>query len=323
MRTGRFNLRYFRREWREGPLFVSPTFEALPAPSSTPRRVAAAALGRGCEEAVDMETAADPREVGMSASRLQKITRWMHGWVDSGKLPGMTVAIARQGKLAYMQTCGCKDAEEGADISPSTIFRIYSMTKPIVSAAAMILYEEGKFQLDGPIAEHLPEFKEPRVFVSGGTDGDPLVTEPATRGITFRDLLTHTSGLSYGDSDSVVDKLYRQELGQASWEDSIRMRLNLKEFVERIARAPLLFNPGTSWRYSYSTDVLGRLLGELTAQPLANCVPRGTWLCVVHTGGWGCLQSCCRGSHWTASCRSGCASRCAWSTRASPCRRSR
>eukprot|EP01045_Picozoa_sp_COSAG04_P004178 COSAG04_NODE_178_length_21394_cov_8.221507_2_plen_237_part_00 len=217
----------------------------------------------------------------------------------------MTVAIARQGKLAYMQTCGCKDAEEGeppryippsglhssqdasdiaciwvaffsrcqrslptgADISPSTIFRIYSMTKPIVSAAAMILYEEGKFQLDGPIAEHLPEFEEPRVYVSGGTDGEPLVTEPvrerpfpkrrplasrhhsavahtdgsrcvaqASRGITFRDLLTHTSGLSYGDSDSVVDKLYRQELGQASWEDSIRMRLNLKEFVERIAR---------------------------------------------------------------------------------------
>ena len=116
------------------------------------------------------------------------------------------------------------------------------------------------------------------------TDGSRCAAQ-ASRGITFRDLLTHTSGLSYGDSDSVVDKLYRQELGQASWEDSIRMRLNLKEFVERIARAPLLFNPGTSWRYSYSTDVLGRLLGELTAQPLANCVPRGTWLCVVHTGG--------------------------------------
>ena len=168
----KFHVRYFRSDWRDGPVFVSPSFSPIVAagwgqgaPASvsthTPRAVAEGAVSPDCEDVMMIESASDPREVGMSASRLTNVSNWAKEWVDSGKVPGMSVAIARHGKLAYMQTYGDQDVEQQVPFAPDTIVRLYSMSKPLVSAAAMILYEKGKFQLDDVISEHLPEFKSP------------------------------------------------------------------------------------------------------------------------------------------------------------------
>ncbi len=170
----KFHVRYFRSDWRDGPIFVSPSFsptvldawsQGAPASVSTPvtpRAVAEGAVSPDCEDVMMIESASDPREVGMSASRLTNVSNWAKEWVDSGKVPGMSVAIARHGKLAYMQTYGDQDVDQRVPFAPDTIVRLYSMSKPLVSAAAMILYEKGKFQLDDLISEHLPEFKAPR-----------------------------------------------------------------------------------------------------------------------------------------------------------------
>ena len=139
-----------------------------------------------------------------------------------------------------------------------TLLRFYSMTKPIVSVCAMVAYERGLFQLDEPISIHLPGFAKPRVVLPGGG------SEPAAREITFRDLLTHTAGLAYGDSEHAVDEAYR-EVG-CGWDAPYK--LTLEEFVDRIGALPLAYQPGSSWRYSYATDVLGRLLEVVTGLPL-------------------------------------------------------
>ena len=132
----------------------------------------------------------------------------MKGWVDSGKLPGMVVAVMRKGELAFAETYGKADVERNKPMRPDTIFRIYSMTKPLTSTAIMMLYEEGRFQLDDPISKFIPAFANPRVY-AGGSRGK-IDTVPAEREITFRDLLTHTSGLTYGFMESnPVDALYR------------------------------------------------------------------------------------------------------------------
>ena len=129
-----------------------------------------------------------PDQVGLSAARLARISSWMRGWVDSGKLPGMTVCVMRRGELAYAETYGKADVERNKPMRPDTIVRIYSMTKPLTSTAIMMLYEEGRFQLDEPISKFIPAFKSPRVY-AGGSRGK-IDSVPAEREITFRDLLT-------------------------------------------------------------------------------------------------------------------------------------
>jgi hypothetical protein len=177
----KFQVRYFRSDWRDGPIFVSPSFSPMvvaawdqgaptPVSTHTPRAVAEGAVCPDCEDVMMIESASDPREVGMSASRLTNVSNWAKEWVNSGKVPGMSVAIARHGKLAYMQTFGDQDVEQQVPFAPDTIVRLYSMSKPLVSAAAMILYEKGKFQLDDLISEHLPEFKSPRERAQQNSD---------------------------------------------------------------------------------------------------------------------------------------------------------
>uniref|UniRef100_A0A7S4BDV2 Beta-lactamase-related domain-containing protein n=1 Tax=Chrysotila carterae TaxID=13221 RepID=A0A7S4BDV2_CHRCT len=205
-----------------------------------------------------------PEAVGISSARLTQITRWSDGWVAAGKLPGMLTMIARHGQVCYMHSSGYADVATKQPLTERTLMRMYSMTKPVVSVAAMILYERGLFQLDEPISKHLRCFARPVVMLDDGT------TEPANREITFRDLLTHTSGLSYGDSDNRVDEMY-EEAG-CGWD--MPNKMTLEEFVERLATLPLAFQPGFSWRYSYSTDVLGRLLEVLSGMPLDELLAR-------------------------------------------------
>ena len=207
---------------------------------------------------------AAPDQVGLSAARLDRITQWMSRWVDSGRLPGMTVAIMRKGELAYAHTYGRADVERSKPMRPDTIVRIYSMTKPLTSTAIMMLYEEGRFQLDDPISKFIPAFANPRVY-AGGSRGK-IDSVPAEREITFRDLLTHTSGLTYGFMESnPVDALYR-----AKGADGVEYgtaETSLKEVTEKLASFPLIAQPGKAWNYSVSTDVLGYLVEVISSMP--------------------------------------------------------
>ncbi len=202
-----------------------------------------------------------PEQVGLSAARLARISGWMRGWVDSGKLPGMTVCVMRKGQLAFAETYGKADIERNKPMRPDTIVRIYSMTKPLTSTAIMMLYEEGRFQLDEPISKFIPAFKNPRVY-AGGSRGK-IDSVPAEREITFRDLLTHTSGLTYGFMESTpVDAVYRDQkidFGTAT--------ASLADVIERLAAVPLIAQPGKAWNYSVATDVLGYLVQVISGQP--------------------------------------------------------
>jgi CubicO group peptidase (beta-lactamase class C family) len=203
-----------------------------------------------------------PDQVGLSAARLARISAWMKAWVDSGKLPGLLVAVMRKGELAFAETYGKADVERNKPVRPDTLYRIYSMTKPLTSTAIMMLYEEGRFQLDNPISRFIPAFANSRVYV-GGSRGK-LDTIPAERDITFRDLLSHTSGLTYGFMEATpVDALYRSKNGV----DFQTATTSLKDVVEKLATFPLIAQPGKAWNYSVSTDVLGYLVEVISGQP--------------------------------------------------------
>ena len=203
-----------------------------------------------------------PEDVGLSTPCLARVTGWMRRWVDSGRLPGLLVAVVRNDGLAYFETCGCRDVEAKLPVEPDTIYRIYSMTKPITTVAALMLYEEGCFQLDDPVANFIPAFAGTRVFAGG--DAESFTTIPLARPITVHDLMIHTSGLTYGfQHEHAVDALYRRR--------RIEFNANvgpLADLAEAAAAQPLVFQPGTRWNYSVSTDVLGRLVEIWSGVPL-------------------------------------------------------
>ena len=204
---------------------------------------------------------AKPEDVGLSSERLARVTDWARRLVDDGKLAGLITMVARRGKLVHFNTCGLADVKREVRMAPDTIFRIYSMSKPLTSVAIMQLYEEGRFQLDDPITRYLPCFKNMGVFV-GGMRGK-LDTVPAERDITFRDLLSHTSGLTYGFMEATpVDAQYRDRGVDFQTSDK-----TLGEVVEIAASIPLLAQPGAEWNYSISTDVLGHLVAVISGEP--------------------------------------------------------
>ena len=204
-----------------------------------------------------------PEQVGLSAQRLNRIRTWMHGWVDSGRLAGMVTVIMRRGELAFAEVAGKADVERNKPMRADTIFRIYSMTKPLTSTAIMMLYEEGRFQLDDPISKFIPAFAHTRVY-AGGSRGK-IDSVPAEREITFRDLLSHTSGLTYGFMESnPVDALYRSRTAGIDFQMGTT---SLKDIVERLATFPLIAQPGKAWNYSVATDVLGYLVEVISGQP--------------------------------------------------------
>ncbi len=196
----------------------------------------------------------NPEALGFSSSRLARISGWMRGWVDSGRLPGLLVAIARGDRPVWFETYGYRDVAARLPLEADTIFRIYSMTKPITSVAALMLYEEGHFQLDDPVSKFIPAFDRTEVFLEG--DADSFRTEALKAPITVHDLMVHTSGLSYGFlHEHPVDALYRANGIEFNGGGD-----SLEKTVERTASMPLLFQPGTRWNYGVSTDILGRLV---------------------------------------------------------------
>lgn len=194
----------------------------------------------------------DPIEVGLSAERLDRIDRLVQSYVDDGRLPGAVFAVARHGRLARIGDVGA--------LRPDTLFRIYSMTKPVTVVAVLMLYEEGKFLLSDPVARYLPEFTDMHVYVGEYDEEGRAGTRPAERPITIEDLLTHTAGLSY-DNDTVagVPKLYAEA---DLWSVD-----SLAKFTATVAALPLAFEPGSRWQYSVANDVLGRLVEVVAGQP--------------------------------------------------------
>ncbi len=194
----------------------------------------------------------DPIEVGLAADRLERIEGWVQDYVDDGRLPGVIFAVARKGRMARIGAVG--------SLRSDTIFRIYSMTKPVTVVAVLMLYEEGKFLLSDPVSRYLPEFTAMQVYVGENDEKGQPVTRSATRPITIEDLLTHTAGLSYDyDTAAGVPKLYAEA---DLWSVD-----SLAEFTAKVAVLPLAYEPGTRWHYSVANDVLGRLVEVVAGQP--------------------------------------------------------
>ncbi|MFT7366474.1 MAG: CubicO group peptidase (beta-lactamase class C family) [Marinobacter psychrophilus] len=199
---------------------------------------------------------------GLSADQLRNIERHLdRRYIQPGKLPGALTLVARRGEIAYVKAQGLMDVERNKPVCRDTVFRIYSMTKPITSIAMMQLYEQGRFLLDDPVQKYIPGWKNLQVYKSGVYPN--FLTTPATSTMTIRDLFTHMSGLTYGFMNRTnVDAAYR-ELGL----DGSR-NLTLEALVSQLGELPLEFSPGTAWNYSVSTDVLGYLVQLLADQPL-------------------------------------------------------
>jgi CubicO group peptidase (beta-lactamase class C family) len=209
------------------------------------------------------EAEADPAEVGLDAQRLRRIDRHFARYVDDGRLPGWLITVSRHGRLAHVSCYGSRDLEAGLPVEADTMWRIYSMTKPVTSVAAMMLYEEGAFELNDPVSAFIPAFAETRVY-AGGSDLRQ-VTVPATEPVRIWHLLTHTAGLTYGfHRVHPVDALYRA----AGFEWAVPRDTNLAQACDVWAGLPLLFQPGTEWNYSVATDVLGRVVEVASGQSL-------------------------------------------------------
>jgi len=210
-----------------------------------------------------IELQADPAALGFDAGRLARIDRHFDRYVDDGRLPGWLIAVSRAGQLAHLSTYGRRDVEQDLPVEADTLFRIYSMSKPITSVAAMMLYEEGAFELKDPVSRFIPAFADQQVYVSGPPTAP--VTRPATEPMRIWHLLTHTSGLTYGFHYATpVDAMYRH----AGFEFASPKDRSLAEVCDIWAGMPLLFEPGTEWNYSVATDVLGRVVEVASGQTL-------------------------------------------------------
>ncbi len=205
---------------------------------------------------------AKPESVGLSSERLERIGTAVQHSIDEKRIAGAVTLVSRRGRVVWLKAQGMIDREAGKPMPPDAIFRICSMTKPITSLAVMMLYEEGKFLLEDPISKYLPEFKNPKVLVKPSS-GESY-TIPATREITIRDLLRHTSGLTYH---------WNPELGPMYLKANVAHGVlpydgTIEDNVKRLAGLPLLFNPGDRWEYSLGVDVLGRLVEVVSGKSL-------------------------------------------------------
>ncbi|HOT90602.1 MAG TPA: serine hydrolase domain-containing protein [Anaerolineae bacterium] len=204
-----------------------------------------------------------PESVGLSSARLKRVDQVMQKYVDQGKLPGVLCLVARRGQVAYLSKVGWMNVEAQNPIAFDTLFRIYSMTKPLTSVAVMMLYEEGRLSLNDPVAKYIPEFADLKVFVRETETGVELAN--LKRPITIHHLLTHTGGLSYGfDSNDAVDRQIQKHVWQRYGDNP---EITLEEFVHRIAMCPLRTQPGTEFFYSLSVDVLGYVVQVVSGQP--------------------------------------------------------
>ncbi|MDX1495578.1 MAG: serine hydrolase domain-containing protein, partial [Longimicrobiales bacterium] len=225
---------------------------ARPSPRHSPLLLLGLCMALGAPALA--QERATPESVGMSSDRLERLTEVWHDYIESGALAGAVIRVQRDGKLVYEEAFGYRDMEAGDAQETDDIFRIASQTKAIVSAAIMILQEEGKLVIQHPVGLYLPEFMETSVAVPDGDDGYSVV--PANRPITIRDLLTHTAGVGYGGG--VAEDRWAEE-GIQGWYFADREE-PIRETVRRMADLPFDAHPGERFVYGYSTDILGALV---------------------------------------------------------------
>ena len=206
------------------------------------------ALGQGLPTAI-------PEAVGVSAERLERIRPMLQGYVDEENLPGFLTVVARRGKIVHFETVGMRDIENKKPVAADTIFRIYSMSKPITSVAVMMLYEEGHFQLDTPISKFIPEFANMKVY-----NKDQTEILDAKKEITVKQLLMHTAGFTYGWGNKPVDERYKELKMSGS-------SATLADMAKTLSDIPLVHEPGERWTYGVSTDVLGYLVEVVSGMP--------------------------------------------------------
>jgi CubicO group peptidase (beta-lactamase class C family) len=207
-------------------------------------------------------TPASPESAGMSQTAFDRIEDHLkRRYIDAGRFPGAQLLVYRRGKVVHSKVQGFADVERKAPVKDDTIYRIYSMTKPITSVAFMMLFEEGRVALDEPVAKYIPEWKNLGVFVAGSHPA--FLTRPPSRPMLIVDLLRHTAGLTYGfQQRSNVDAAYREKkIGE------VEKAGTLKTMVEDLAKIPLEFSPGDAWNYSVATDVLGYLVEKISGMP--------------------------------------------------------
>ena len=229
-----------------------------------------------------------PERVGLSSEHLRKIDRVFEAGVSEGQIPGAVIAIARHGKLAYFKAHGMQNTTEGIPMRTDSIFRIYSMTKPIVSVGAMMLHEDARLYLPEPVGKYLPELTEMTVAQVGRdleTGSNTVEVVPANAAITIHDLLRHTSGFTYGFYGQSPAK---QQLKQSGLADLNALDLPLAKFVDRLAILPLAYQPGQHWEYGRSADVLGRLIEVVSGDSLDTFLKADIFdpLGMVDTGFW-------------------------------------
>ena len=210
--------------------------------------ITASAFAQGLPTAV-------PEEVDISAERLESIRPMLQDYVDKKNLPGFLTVVARRGKIVHFETVGMQDIENKIPITPDTLFRIYSMSKPITSVAVMMLYEEGHFQLDTPVSDFIPEFKNMKVY-----NEDQTETLDAKNQITIKHLLMHTAGLTYGWGNKPVDERYK-ELKMSG------PSATLQDMAKTLSNIPLVHEPGERWTYGVSTDLLGYFVEVVSGMP--------------------------------------------------------
>lgn len=207
---------------------------------------------------IDLPTA-KPEAVGMSSERLARIAPIMQTYIDNKRVPGVIAAVVRKGKVVHFSMQGSMDVEAGKAMRADAMFRIASMTKPITSIALMMLWEEGRFQLQDPVSKYLPEFENPKVSTTRDASGKTGDLVDAVRPMTIRDTLTHTAGLA---NNYVGNTAYYQEVMKPVDGE------NLEAHIKRLATLPLNYQPGTAWEYSGATDVVGRLIEVISGQSL-------------------------------------------------------
>ncbi|MDH3735234.1 MAG: beta-lactamase family protein [Gemmatimonadota bacterium] len=221
-----------------------------------------------------------PEDVGLSSERLARLDGAMQGLIDRGELAGMTIMLARHGRVVHSTQFGMRDIAAADPMLEDAMFRIYSMTKPIAGVALMMLYEEGRFRLSDPVAKYIPEFSDLQVAAGVGPNG-PLL-EDADHPMTIRELMSHTAGLTYGlFSRSQVDSMYREA-------DVLDRESTLRDMIEKLSRIPLRQQPGSRWHYSVAVDVQGYLVEVLSGQPFDEFLRQRIFepLGMIDTGFW-------------------------------------
>jgi CubicO group peptidase (beta-lactamase class C family) len=231
--------------------------------------------------AADPLPRAKPESVGMSSERLARIGQTLRADIDKGRIPGAVVAIARKGKLVYFEAFGYLDKAAGTKMTTDAIFSIASMTKPMVTSGALMLYEEGRLPIDDPLSKYLPQFAKMRVAVMNADNSAIVDTVPAARQITIQDIMRHTSGVIYGGrGTTAVHKLYPAGSGDAA------VKMTSAEFADKLGSLPLLYQPGTVWDYGFSIDLVGLVVERVSGQTLGQYLQQRLWqpLGMVDTG---------------------------------------